>query len=443
MSKKEVTIPHNFVPRDYQLKIWNALDSGIKRAVWACHRRAGKDYTIWNWCIKEAVLRKQIIFYCLPTYSQAKRVIWSGMTKDGVSFIDNIPKELIARKSESELSVSLINGSIIQLIGAESYDRIVGTAPSVVVFSESALMPKQAWDFIRPILTENDGTAIFASTPRGFNWFHDLFVQAKSNNKWFCEQLSVEDTKAIPLSEIEEERKAGMSDDLIAQEFYVSFNRGVEGSYYAKLMDKARLERRIGNLPHDPTAQVHSAWDLGISDSMSIILFQQVGQEIHIINSYENNGEALSYYVNWIRGEALKHNYNLGNHFFPHDVQNRELASGISRHNTLIGLGITPIVLPTLKMGLMDGIDTARGLFPRIWIDEVRNVKLIKSLDNYSRAYDAKNNVYTDRPLHNEWSHFADAFRGLCIACKMNYSLSKGLSSEELYARNARNRRNI
>ena len=432
---KEITLPHLFKPRDYQLNILSALDSGCKRALWLLHRRAGKDLTIWNWVIKRLHEKKGICFYVLPTYSQAKKVIWNSQTKDGISFLDFIPTELIQKKYESELSVHFKNGSILQLIGSDNVDRLVGTAPNICVFSEAALQLSNAWQLIRPILTENDGIAIFISTPRGKNWIYDTYNMAKHNPDWFCEKLSIEDTGAISKETVQAEMDAGMSEELVKQEFYVSFI-GLEGSYYMAYLDTMRRENRITNVPYDPTAQVHTAWDLGINDSTAIIFYQQIGQEIHIIDCYENSGQGLTHYAKVIQEKP----YVYGTHYAPHDIENRELGTGVSRKEIAHQLGIDFVTLPTLRMKLLDGIENVRGMFPRIWIDEVKCKRLIVALENYRKEYDKKHDVFTNYPVHDSHSHMADGCRYLAIACKLYEGSSTSMPVSEIYRRNQLNR---
>jgi phage terminase large subunit len=193
-----LTLPHNFRPRAYQLPILKALDSGVKRAVWIVHRRGGKDKTAFNYTIKRAAQKVGVYFYFLPTYTQAKKVIWDGIDKDGTRFLDHIPKALIKNLNETEMKIELVNGSIIQLIGADNIDRIVGTNPIGCVFSEYSLMKPEVWEYIRPILAENGGWAVFIYTPRGMNHGWKLLQQAKSEPGWFSEVLTVEQTHAIP-----------------------------------------------------------------------------------------------------------------------------------------------------------------------------------------------------------------------------------------------------
>lgn len=186
------------------------------------HRRGGKDKTAWNVTVKKAFERVGTYFYFLPTYTQAKKVIWDGVDKDGVRFLDHIPKELIKNKNETEMKIELVNGSIIQLVGADNIDRIVGTNPIGVVFSEYAIMKPQVWDYIRPILAENGGWAIFIYTPRGMNHGWKLYQQAVSSPDWFCSVDSVTKTQAIPYETLMKE-KAEMPQDLYQQEYECIF----------------------------------------------------------------------------------------------------------------------------------------------------------------------------------------------------------------------------
>lgn len=172
-------------------------------------------------------------FYFLPTYTQAKKVVWDGIDKDGVRFIEHIPKDLIKSINETEMRIELLNGSAVQLIGAENIDRIVGTNPVGVIFSEFALMKPNVWDFIRPILAENGGWAVFVYTPRGMNHAWKLHMQAKENPNWFEQTLTVEDTKAISKEALDEERKT-MPQALFEQEFYCKYIEGA-GQFFRRI----------------------------------------------------------------------------------------------------------------------------------------------------------------------------------------------------------------
>ncbi len=223
---KEITIPHNFTPRPYQLPFLQAMERGVKRAALIWHRRCGKGKTLINFTAARMCERVGAYYHCFPEYNQGRKILWDGRDKDGFKFTDHFPREILAKpKNNTELKIEIRNGSIWQIIGADNYDSLVGPNPVGIVFDEWAVSDKypHAWDYFRPILAENGGWAVFIYTPRGRNHGFDLYQNALGNPDWFCQLLTVRDTGAVTLEAIETERRAGMSDDMIQQEFYCSF----------------------------------------------------------------------------------------------------------------------------------------------------------------------------------------------------------------------------
>lgn len=217
-----IKIPYNFTPRKYQIPFLRAWDSGIKRLFIVWHRRSGKDKTVIANLIKRMMERKGTYYYTLPTYSQARKIVWLGADKEGFKFLDHFPKELVKNVNQQEMTIELVNGSIMQLIGADNIDRIVGTNPVGVVFSEYALMKPEVWNFIYPILKENGGWAVFVMTPRGTNHAYDLMNKIKDDPNWFVQVLTVDDTQALTREQIEEARSE-LPHDVFMQEYYVKF----------------------------------------------------------------------------------------------------------------------------------------------------------------------------------------------------------------------------
>src|SRR5579871_2614888 len=135
----ETTIKLNkFVPRSYQMPVFKAFDSGkYNKFLIINPRRSGKDYE-WTWIILRELLQNVGLYlYCLPTFAQARSVIWEGKANDGSNFLDMIPKELISRVRNDSMTINFVNGSILRLVGSDNYDRsIVGSNPRMIVFSE-------------------------------------------------------------------------------------------------------------------------------------------------------------------------------------------------------------------------------------------------------------------------------------------------------------------
>ena len=411
MSKKKVIkLPYNFKPRSYQLPLLVSLDKGVKRAVAIWHRRSGKDLTLINHMTKCMYQRVGAYQYVFPTYKQAKKVIWNGMTRDGVKFLDYIPEQLRKRVDNTEMFIEMSNGSTFQLIGSDNIDSIVGSNPIGMIFSEWALQDPTAWDYMRPVLAENGGWAVFPYTPRGRNHGYTTLQIAESfPEQWYSEVLTVEDTQAIKPEVLEQERaeiiaKHG-NDALYQQEYMCDFNVPIQGAYYADQLMKARTEGRISGVPYEPETVVHTAWDLGVDDSMSIWMYQVVGREIHFIDYYESSGEGLVHYIKVLKNKE----YVYGTHYAPHDIRVRELTTGKSRLETAEKLGIKFETAPRLP--IEDGIEAGRNILNRCWFDETKCERGLSALNSYHKIWDEENKVFRMRPHHDWSSHGADAFR--------------------------------
>ena len=425
-----ITLPHNFAPRPYQEDFFSAMNKGCKRAVLVWHRRAGKDTSAWNYLIYTAYEKKGVYYYVFPTFAQGRKVLWDSMTMEGIKFLDFIPKQLIANTNNQEMKIRLKNGSIIQIVGSDNYDAIMGTNPSGCIFSEYSMQDPNAWQYIRPILDANKGWAIFVFTPRGANHAKDLYDMASNNPEWFCQRLTVEDTKIMSREDLDKIRLEGTSEDMIQQEWYCSFSQGIVGSYYARYLQEARDDGRVGKVPWDSQQLVHTAWDLGIRDSMCIIWFQLIGKEIHCLDYYEASGEGLPHYAKILKDKP----YLYGIHYAPHDIEARELSHGLSRREVAAGLGIRYQVLPTLKLSKAEAIECVRGRFNRLWIDETKCKRLILCIENYRKIWNDKMQCYQEQPLHDWASHGADAFSYMMHAVKLtvdNESVGIGDSESE------------
>lgn len=202
-------------------------DPGL-RAVTVWPRRNGKDLTAINILAAKALQRKGLYHYIAPFANQVRSIIWEGSDGSGMRFIDYIPRELIARKLDQQMKIWLTNGSLIHLLGSDNPDAVVGTNPLGQVYTEMSLHKPGIWGYMRPVLAENGGWALFNGTPRGMNHFYHMAEMAKENETWFYQHLSALDTGFPSEADIEEERQAGMPESLIDQEFYTSWTSSSE-----------------------------------------------------------------------------------------------------------------------------------------------------------------------------------------------------------------------
>lgn len=416
----EITFPHQYTPRWYQTNLWKYMQKGgfrRKRGVWVVHRRGGKDLNAIHLINTAGAERPGLYWHVFPTYAQGKKIAWDGKTKEGKAFRAAFPTQLVEGENHTEMKMTLKNGVIYQVIGADKPDSLVGPNPVGIVFSEWSLMNPTVLDLMKPILAENEGWALFIYTPRGKNHGWKQLQLAKKNGidkggRWFWEVLPNSYTGVVSQEDIEQERREGMSDEMIAQEFDCSFDSPMEGSYYGKLLDKAEREKRIGNIPWDPKLPVHTAWDLGIGDYMSIWFYQVYGHEVRIIEYYQNCGEGLAHYAKFLKDK----DYVYGNHYAPHDIEVRELGTGKSRKEVARGLGIRFIAGRQLPVD--EGIEAVRGLLPQCWFDEKKCELGLDGLRSYHKEYDEDNKVFRDKPEHDWASHPADSFRELAVSLK-------------------------
>lgn len=208
------------------------------------------------------------------------------------------------------------------------------------------------------------------------------------------------------------------------------FQSTVQGAYYAVQMQRVYLENRIKPLVYDPLYTVDTWWDLGMNDFNVLLLTQTIHGRIKFIDMFWDRGFGLSHYYNWLKERKDEYGYRYNFHHLPHDVEVKELGTGVSRKQTLYDLGMRNIKVGK-KMDIKDGIEKVRQLFNRFEFDEEKCETLHTALFNYRQAFDEKLGTFKDKPLHNDASHFADAVRLLGQLWRDYTPLLEGEGSQE------------
>ena len=228
--------------------------------------------------------------YVAPFYNQAKDIAWSYLKQYAHPLLAGPP-------NESELRVDLTNGASVRLYGAENPDRHRGIYLDGLVLDEYADMRESVWsEVFRPTLTDRQGWVTFIGTPKGKNAFWELWQNAQHDSGWFKRRMPASSTGLILPEELEA-AKADMGRDLFAQEFECSFEAAIKGAFYADELERANADKRITKLPIDRAVKVHTAWDLGVSDSTAIWFIQVIGKERRLIDYYEASGVGLDHYA--------------------------------------------------------------------------------------------------------------------------------------------------
>jgi phage terminase large subunit len=421
-----VNLPNNWKPRDYQEPLWQFFKNGGTHAIAIAHRRWGKDDLALHHTACAAHERIGNYGHCLPEYSQARKAIWDAVNPHtGKRRIDEaFPHEIRNSTNDQKMFIRFKCGSTWQVLGSDQYDRLVGTAYAGIIFSEWALANPAAWGFVQPILAENNGWALFITTPRGKNHAEKMYKMAKNDPKWFAQISTISDTKRMDVETLNSARK-----ELIAlygedageaqfkQEYYCSFDAAILGAFYGKEMYQAEQSGRITKVDYDPSFPVCTAWDIGSTDDTAIWFYQVIANEIRIIDYYFNNHQGAPHYADHL----LSKSYKYGTHWLPHDAVAKTFTSQRSAQEQLAdklgwqNLRITP------NLSRQDGRQAVRLMLPKCWFDSEKCSEAIEALKQYQRKWDDERKCFINEHRHDWTSHPADAFRYLAVSYQEEY----------------------
>jgi len=393
---------------------------------WACvvaHRRAGKTVAMCADLVISALEcphPKPQVAYLAPFREQAKKVAWQ--------YLKDLTKPLWAKPpNESELKIVIHTGraesqATIYVGGADNPDSMRGLYLDAVVMDEVGQMRPSTWySVVRPALSDRQGSAIWAGTPAGKNFFWQLREEARMNPAThLLLELPASKTGILPDDELRD-AKAQMTEETYAIEYEISFDASVPGAYFAKQIGEAYGEGRVGDHPRDAQVAVDLVADLGFTDSCSWWGWQTTRDGHRVVDFYEADGQAIGHYIDWVKSRP----YRVGTVWLPHDAKAKSLQTGKSIVEQFLAAGIVPRLVPELS--LQDGIEAARVTIPRCWFHESVTYDGIEHLRGYMREWDERTQTYRNRPKHDQHSHAADAFRYLSLAAKpIASNLSRG-----------------
>lgn len=218
-----------------------------------------------------------------------------------------------------------------------------------------------------------------------------------SDNPWFPETLMLE-KDALKMRD---------------QEAYNTVWEGicrqtVDGAVFAREMQMAELDGRITKVGYDPMKPVHAVFDLGWSDATAIWFVQFIGMETRLIRYHEDNQKTISDYL----AKMQTYGYVYDTLWLPHDAENRTLAAaGRSIDQIVRGAGYKTKIIP--RTPIVDSINAARTLFRNCWFDRENCYDGLQCLRHYRYEVDPDTKMFSKNPLHDQFSHGADAFRML------------------------------
>lgn len=228
-------------------------------------RRWGKTQLAKVSLIKFARKKKRLVWYVAPSYRMAKQIMWPEL-------VESIPRAWVKKYNETILTITLVNGTKIELKGADNPDSLRGVGIHYLVMDEVQDIDPEAWTkVLRPTLASTGGHALFIGTPKAYNFLHQLWSlgQKEEARAWASWQFPTITSPFIPLEEIEAARE-DMDEKSFKQEFEASFET-MSGRVYHAFDRKVHAKRELA---FDPTLPIWIGQDFNI-DPMSSVVFQK------------------------------------------------------------------------------------------------------------------------------------------------------------------------
>jgi len=423
--------PANFVPRSYQLEFLEAMsgtvgvpNSGKRRALLVWSRQMGKDTSCGIFMFIEALQVPGNYFYCFPFKTDARLAFWEKIEDStGKRFIEQIPAEFIKRRSDQEMSLELINGSIIRAVGFDSDpEQARGFSPNGVVFSEAAQMNPKVFSNMDPAIDMNNAWVIYNSTPFGNNHFYTMYKGALADEDYFVSLVQTYFPEregyyeAKPRSYFEKAISSGrmlVSD--VEREYGCAWDAEVKGSYYSGEIRAAYESGRVGDFKYDPNYPVNTYWDVGDIDDTVVWFAQQIRGRTIFIDYFTCNKPTGTSMAQML----LDKGYRYGWHMLPWDA--RPTSMGVSQEDLLVdafhNFGVSGRVDCAPRSGVQVGISAVRTRFPNYYFDIGKCGTGLELLEQYHRKYDNRTQRFLDEPVHNHpSSHCADALRTEAIS---------------------------
>lgn len=367
--------------------------------------------------------RQANYWHMLPEYAQARKAIWDAVNPHtGKRRIDEaFPLELRRTTREHDMQIVFVNGSTWQVVGSDSYDKLVGSTPAGIVWSEWALANPSARAYLRPIIAENNGWQLFITTPRGRNHAHMTLRAAERDPSAFAQVLDATQTDVFTPEQLAAERAnyvAEFGEDYGAakfeQEYLCSFDAANMGSILARSLSKAEREGRIGeHVEYDPEgAPIEISADIGRRDSATWWFWQPRVGGFAIVDYDGGWGIDADEWCDRLEDKLAGR--RLGRIWLPHDARAKTFAA---KHSTLevfvkrFGAKHVSITPPS---SIADRVNAARVLIGRCEFSSAC-ARGLDGLRAWSYDYNDESKAFGLVPKHDWASHDGDGYSYGCL----------------------------
>jgi len=365
-----------------------------------------------SWGIARALLikaaKEPLRILCAREFMTSMRdsvhkLLTDQITAMGMVSLFEITQNSIRGKNGSEFSFVGLKNNVANVKSYEGVDICwVEEAQTVSRLSWNVLIPtirkegSEIWVSFNPELETDETYQRFVVHPP-----ENAIVQKinYSDNPWFPETLDLE---RVALKDRDPEAYQTVWEGMC--------RLTVDGAIFAKEMQFAEIDNRITRVAYDPIKPVHAVFDLGWADNTAIWFVQFIGYDIRLIRYMEDSQQTISHYL----AKMQTFGYVFDTIWLPHDAQNKSLGTGKSIEEIVRATGIKTQVLP--RIPVVDSINAARTIFPKCYFDRENTYEGLQCLRHYRYDVDPDTKMFSRQPLHDQYSHGADAFRYVAMA---------------------------
>lgn len=372
-------------------------------------RGGGKSHTVAQ-VLLEMGTREPLRILCAREVQKSMRDSVHRLLKDYIvrlgltGFYEVLDTEIRGANGTLFLFTGLQSHTVDSIKSFEGVDRVwIEEAHAISKKSLDTLVPtirkegSEIWMTLNPDMETDEVYQRYIASPSDDTWV----VQVNwRDNPWFPQVLGEERRKA----------RRTMLDEDYRHIWEGKARRVAAGAIYRHEIEALYADRRACNVPYDPRLPVHTVWDLGWNDAMTIAMVQVGPQDVRIIDYIEDSHRTLDWYV----AQLERKPYRWGVDYLPHDARAGNLQTGKSTEQMLRELGRRQVVV-TNACSVEEGIKAARMMFPRTYFDQAKTARLLECLKRYRRSIHSTTGEAMG-PLHDEYSHGADAFRYTALA---------------------------
>jgi phage terminase large subunit len=383
-------------------------DAPFRFRVAVCGRRFGKTHLAIRELAKYASQPDQKVWYIAPTYRMAKQIVWKKLKKKLLSI------NWVKKVNEQDLTLELVNGSEISLRGADNYDSLRGVGLNFIVIDEAADIDSEAWyEVLRPTLADTGGHALFLGTPKGMNWFKEIYDYHTTRKNWMSFQFTTVDGGNVPEDEVEQARQ-DLDARTFSQEFLATFENFSGIIAYAFGAHNIRPSDQV-----QPNDQLILGTDFNVSP-MSCCVMRRTKDGLHCVDEIVLNSSNTNELIDEIRNRYPKNPITI--YPDPAGVQRKTSANGNTDIKLLENAGFT-VRYHRQHPLVKDRINAANSLFflrddatTRFYVD-AKCKHTIKSLQQFCYK--------TDSQVPDKDSGFDHMFDALTYAIQFLFPINK------------------